>query len=218
MKRTLLVGVLAGATVAVLCGPAGASSKGNTTAQTQYIKDVRFLDPTASGASNKEILKLGNEVCNDLKSGTSVKKLAGILKGTEKADLVEAADVLCPKYKAKVAHYYATLPTTTTTARPAPLVLYQQSGSGIESGAQFTVPASDKGWNEVWSYDCSNFGMAGNFATTINGYGSAALTNDSGTNQLGTSGSGTNHYYDTGTFSIDVNSLCHWTEEAVAVP
>jgi hypothetical protein len=101
---------------------------------------------------------------------------------------------------------------------PVPVVLYQQSGSGIESGAQFTVPARDRGWNEVWTYDCSAFGGIGVFITTISGYGGAADTTDSGTNQLGASGSGTNHYYDTGTFSIDVSSECSWTEEAVSIP
>jgi hypothetical protein len=94
-----------------------------------------------------------------------------------------------------------------------PVVLWQQSGSGIQSGQQFTVPDGVKGWNEVWSYNCSGFGSRGNFITTINGSSS-----DTGNNQLGPGGSGTNYYYDTGTFSIDVNSECDWTDEAVTVP
>ena len=60
--------------------------------------------------------------------------------------------------------------------------------------------------------------MACNFATNITGYGGVALSTDSGANQLGMSGSGTNHYYDTGTFSVQVDSECSWTEEAVSVP
>jgi hypothetical protein len=110
------------------------------------------------------------------------------------------------------------LGTKTTTTAAAPVVLWQQTGSGIESGQQFTVPPNVTGWNEGWSYNCASFGQAGNFATNITGYGGAADTTDSGTNQLGMSGSGTNHYYDTGTFSIDVDSECSWTEEAVTVP
>jgi len=66
-----------------------------------------------------------------------------------------------------------------------PVVLWQQSGSGQESGAQFTVPTSAKGWNEVCTYNCSAFGSSGNFITTVNGYGGASDTTDSGTNQLG---------------------------------
>jgi hypothetical protein len=93
-----------------------------------------------------------------------------------------------------------------------PVVLWQQSGSGIQSGQQFTVPDTVKGWKEVWSYDCSGFGSQGNFITSING------STDSGTNQLGTGGGGTNYYYDSGTFSIDVNSECNWTDQAVTIP
>jgi hypothetical protein len=37
-------------------------------------------------------------------------------------------------------------------------------------------------------------------------------------NELGAGRSGTNHYYDTGTFSIDVNSECSWSDEAVTIP
>lgn len=125
--------------------PAAAS-----TAQNQFVKDVRYLDPDASTATNKQIVKLGNEVCSDLKSGTSVKKLAGILKGSEKAVLVEAADVLCPKYKAKVTSYYATAaapahpaapahaaaPTTPPTTAPSPR-LTQQQQSAVETAKQY---------------------------------------------------------------------------------
>lgn len=107
---------------------------------------------------------------------------------------------------------------TTTTAPPVPQVLWQQSGTGAASGPQFNVPADVKGWNEEWSYNCSAFGSSGNFITNINGYGSAAGTTDAGTNQIGSGGSGVNHYYDHGTFSIDVNSECSWTDEAVTVP
>jgi hypothetical protein len=66
-----------------------------------------------------------------------------------------------------------------------------------------------KEWDEQWSYDCTSFGRPRNFITTINGYGSAPGTADGGANELGTGISGVNHYYDTGTFSIDVNSECN---------
>jgi hypothetical protein len=107
---------------------------------------------------------------------------------------------------------------STTTIAPAPAVLWHQSGSGVGSGTQFTVPKNVKGWNEVWSYDCSASGRVGRFISSVIGYGGAASTTDSGTNKTGTSGSGTNHYYDKGTFRIDLNSDCRWTDEAVTVP
>jgi hypothetical protein len=115
-----------------------------------------------------------------------------------------------------------TAPTTTvpptTTAPPVPVVLWQSSGSGIQSGQKFTVPPGTNEWDEVWTYDCSAFGGNGNFITSVNGFGDASGTTDTGANELGPGGSGTNHYYDTGDFSIDVNSECNWTEKAVTVP
>jgi len=113
-----------------------------------------------------------------------------------------------------------TSPPTTTppTKPPIPVVLWSQSGSGIQSGPQFTVPSGDKGWDEIWTYNCANFGSSGNFVSSITGYGNAAGTTDTGTNQLGASGSGTNHYYDTGTFAIQINSECAWTEKVMTVP
>ena len=121
--------------------PAGA-----TTAQTKFVKDVRYLDPTAATASNKQIVKLGNEVCADLRSGTSVKRLARVRSGTEKAILVEAATVLCPTYKAKVASYYATTTTTTTpTTTAAPNGVYSM-------GTVVSVPINVNGINKAATY------------------------------------------------------------------
>ncbi len=61
-------------------------------------------------------------------------------------------------------------------------------------------------WTMNWTYDCSNFGLAGNFIVNVNG-----STADTGPNELSTSGSGTDYYYDSGTFSLGVNSECNWT-------
>ena len=69
---------------------------------------------------------------------------------------------------------------------------------------------------ENWSYHCSSTGSTGNFTTT-NGFGAAAGTTDGDTNQLGASGTVRDHYHDTGTFSIDVNSECSWSITAVAI-
>jgi len=114
----------------------------------------------------------------------------------------------------------STTTTTTTTTTPAPvrsLVLWAGSGQGAMSGPKFTVPVQATSWTENWSYDCTNFGLSGNFITFITGYGASVGTSDSGANQLGASGSGVNHYYDTGTFSIEIDSECDWTESIVAV-
>jgi hypothetical protein len=107
--------------------------------------------------------------------------------------------------------------TTTTSTVPSASVLWTMSGSGDQSGPEFTVPSTATGWNEEWSFDCSNFGSVGNFITDITGFGSASITTDAGASQLGTSGAGANYHYDTGTFSIQVISECDWTETVVAV-
>ena len=105
------------------------------------------------------------------------------------------------------------VPTTTTTLPPVrSLVLWSFNGSGSMSGPKFTVPSQAKSWTENWSYDCTSLGTTGNFITSITGYGGSSGTTDVGANELGLSGSGTNYYFDTGTFNIQVNSECNWTE------
>jgi hypothetical protein len=135
----VLVLVLIGIGLAAV--PAGA-----TTAQTKFVKDVRYLDPTSATTSNKQIVKLGSEVCTDLRSGTSVKRLVRVLSGTEKAIVVEAATVLCPTYKAKVASYYA---TTTTTTAPTTTA----ASNGVYSmGTVVSVPVNANGINKAATY------------------------------------------------------------------
>jgi hypothetical protein len=59
-----------------------------------------------------------------------------------------------------------------------------------------------------WTYNCSAaIGGTGNFIVNVNGSTAA----DQGANELGTGGSGTDYYYDTGTFSLGVISECSWT-------
>lgn len=65
-------------------------------------------------------------------------------------------------------------------------------------------------WQMAWSYNCSNFGSSGNFGVTVN-EPSSSTTYDQAPNELGTGGSGTDYYTNTGTFSLSVNSECNWT-------
>jgi hypothetical protein len=142
-----IIAVLALVLVLIGVGLAAAAPAGATSSsQTKFVKDVRDLDPTAATASSKQLVKQGNEVCTDLRSGTSVKSL--VLSGTEKAILVEAATVLCPTYKAKVASYYAT--TTTTTA---PTATAAAAPNGIYSmGTVVSVPINVNGINKAVAY------------------------------------------------------------------
>jgi hypothetical protein len=65
-------------------------------------------------------------------------------------------------------------------------------------------------WTMAWTYDCSAFGSQGNFSVDIN-QPAGDETEDLGTNELGDGGSGTDYYYDTGTFSLSVISECDWS-------
>ncbi len=73
--------------------------------------------------------------------------------------------------------------------------------------SQFTESGA---WSMAWSYNCASFGSSGNFNVNVN-QPSGDLAFDQGPNELGTSGSGTDHYSDTGTFSLEIDSECQWT-------
>ena len=61
-------------------------------------------------------------------------------------------------------------------------------------------------WSLSWSYS-NCLGGSGNFSADINGSSDA----DPGPNELGSGGSGTDVYYDAGTFNISVISECDWS-------
>lgn len=110
-----------------------------------------------------------------------------------------------------VASTRAAAPTTTA----APKVLYQKAGSGTDSTPNFTAPTN---WNVVWTYNCASYGSSGNFQVTVEqaGTGTLAALEDTPINQLGASGSGTQHYHYGGKLYLSINSECSWTIEAVA--
>lgn len=100
------------------------------------------------------------------------------------------------------------------TSPSTPTVLYQQNGSGSASSPNFTAPTN---WNIEWTYNCSALGSSGNFMVTVSqaGTGSLASLEDLPINQLGTSGSGVQHYHYGGKLYLAVNSECSWTIKAV---
>jgi hypothetical protein len=61
-------------------------------------------------------------------------------------------------------------------------------------------------WSLSWSYS-NCVGGSGNFSADING----SSDGDPGPNELGSGGSGTDVYYDAGTFNISVISECDWS-------
>jgi hypothetical protein len=101
--------------------------------------------------------------------------------------------------------------TAAPAPRPAaPHVIATFSASGIENTAKFTVPAN---WTLHWSYNCSAFGQAGNFAVLEDGgadFGGATV------NELGTAGHGITHAYgDSGSHYLEVDSECAWSMQVV---
>jgi hypothetical protein len=142
-----------------------------------------------------------------LSGSASVAAIAVKLKTAESAQSAAAATLT------KDLGSSASAPTSTGSS--AGKVLFSQSASGISSTTPFTVPAAAKGWHVNWTYNCSNFGSSGNFTFDVE-QGTSLDFNDEGPNELGANGSGTEHYYDTGTFHLSVNSECTWTVQAVA--
>lgn len=59
-----------------------------------------------------------------------------------------------------------------------------------------------------YTYDCSSFGVAGNFAVDATDSGS---TDDLLVNALGKGGSATSNDYSTGDLHLEINSECDWT-------
>jgi hypothetical protein len=96
------------------------------------------------------------------------------------------------------------------TTGQAARVLLDQAGSGTASTAQFSTGGSD--WTLTWSYDCSKFGYAGNFTVEPAATNNNPLIagTDQPVNQLGTQGSGVEHYHAGGTLYLKVNSECDW--------
>jgi hypothetical protein len=86
------------------------------------------------------------------------------------------------------------------------------SFTSSQIGTSGTTPtfAQSGNWTMSWNFNCAAFGSAGNFQVNVN-QPSGDLTIDNGPNELAASGSGTDYYTDTGTFSLSVNSECDWS-------
>ncbi len=95
--------------------------------------------------------------------------------------------------------------TAVATPAGADTATYTSSQVGTSGN---TPSFSQSGpWTLSWTYDCSNFGNPGNFIVNVNN----SSAGDQGVNEAGNGGSGTDYYYDSGTFSFAVDSECDWT-------
>lgn len=85
-------------------------------------------------------------------------------------------------------------------------------GSGTRSTETFTV--GDE-WDLLWSYTCSGYaGGTGNFIVSVERKGGGFGT-PVGVNQLGAGGDSTEHYHDSGTYYLEINSECSWAVKVV---
>ncbi len=78
------------------------------------------------------------------------------------------------------------------------------------------VPSNAVAWDVQWTYNCSANGGAGTFTVDVLNDTGRDL-NDAVVNQSGGGGSGTQYYFDQGTFSLQITSDCIWSIQA-AVP
>ena len=93
----------------------------------------------------------------------------------------------------------------------ADTVVYSGSGSGQHTTQRFSVGDD---WDLKWSYNCENFGSAGNFQVYVNG----APDPEMGVNELGMHGQGTEHFHGgAGKRYLEMNSECDWTVKAVSL-
>lgn len=110
----------------------------------------------------------------------------------------------------------ATPPPPPPPPAPAPITprtLYEGSGNTGRTTEKFTTQGAD--WDLAWSYDCSNLGPGekSNFIVWIDDADDQPGYN-SGLNELGTGGSGLNHYHYGGTYWFTITTNCNWTLKA----
>jgi len=112
----------------------------------------------------------------------------------------------------------STVTPPTSTTPPNPLAPLSLEASGTTTTEPFTVPKTAKDWALGWKYSCASLGKSGNFIVKVIGSGSAVMTKDAGVDELGDAGDGTEHYFDAGKFTLEVDSECSWTLDVTLLP
>jgi hypothetical protein len=107
-------------------------------------------------------------------------------------------------------NWTATISTNSAGPATSPVTFTSQQIGDSGESPQFTVNGP---WSMAWTYNCANaYGGSGVFGISYQG------TFDIGPNENGTSGSGTDYYTDSGTFSLEINSECHWSATITGSP
>jgi hypothetical protein len=231
-KRHPVLLILAGAAVAlllivVIAGTLAGSSKkagsssspskptshpaaqpSQATANQAFYKDIQSQFPALAVAGATKVVSLGHSVCNARGRGVGQANLISVINknntfGINAQSFVRLAETdLCPAALAPV-------------IKVKPHVIARFSGSGIQNTARFTIRGSGN-WVLKWSYNCSNFGLSGNFIVSEDNMGDF---NGASVNELGMSGHGQTHVYgDSGRHYLSVNSECNWKTAVVTAP
>lgn len=95
----------------------------------------------------------------------------------------------------------------------APRTFFTLSGEGSTATERFTATAP---WSIAWVYTCPNFvnDFGPGIEIDITGYGAADFDNETDISRSSPSGQGISHYYDLGTFNLDLDNFnaddCPW--------
>jgi len=104
-----------------------------------------------------------------------------------------------------VADSSGTAASTPAATAVKPHTVATFTGSGIENTSRFTVTST---WKLSYSFDCSSFGSAGNFAVDEDG---GSDFNGVSVDDLATSKTGSSWAYsDAGTHYLEIDSECDW--------
>ena len=123
-----------------------------------------------------------------------------------------------PAHRSSTALTTTTSTTSTSITTPSgPKTLVNRSDSGSLVTWVFTVPVSASGWNLDWSYTC-RFKPPSIFSFVASVYqGPRPDRHDKAVAESGSGGQGSEHYKDTGQFSLHIAgypNTCSWMVKA----
>lgn len=110
------------------------------------------------------------------------------------------------------------IPTAPPTAPPttaAPQVAFSQSGTGLQMLAPFSILGP---WVLQYTFDCSNFGIAGDFAVQVTNANGTPNLIDNGPNVVAMNANASTFMPQGGTLSLTIDTECNWTIQAVNTP
>jgi hypothetical protein len=213
LQRALIgAGLAVASAVAITgCVPATSSSSTRKAAQpspaVRFASDIKGSYPALVGQT-AALAKLGNDICSKRSDGAAqadiirvIQNGGGLISNPQEFVRIAEKD-LCPSELAPVI----------AVAPLKPKVVARFSGSGIQTTAQFMIAGSGN-WVLKWSYNCSSFGMQGNFIVNED---NGNDLNGATVNELNTAGHGETHVYsDAGRHYLSINSECDWSVKVV---